>query len=109
MKCSAVVGGSCGFLRPPAAPVKLRSHAGPGIPSMYVYIIAIGWLYVVLLMAATEKTLVAAVLTFLAYGLAPVTLLVWIFAIARRRPRGSGKPMGEEAQQPDRADPQRDE
>ena len=40
-----------------------------------MYIVAIGWLYVTVLMAATERSVTAGVLTFLAYGLAPLALL----------------------------------
>jgi hypothetical protein len=76
---------------------------------MYLYIIVIGWLYVVLMMAATEKTLTAAVLTFLGYGLVPCAVVVGGFGLALRRKRGSGVPVGEKAQQPDRADSQGDE
>ena len=43
-----------------------------------MYIIAIGWLYVTVLMALTETSVVAGVLTFLFYGLFPVALLVWL-------------------------------
>jgi hypothetical protein len=53
-----------------------------------MYIIVIGWLYVTVLMAATEKTLVAGVLSLLFYGLGPVALFFWIFGTpARRRAR----------------------
>jgi biotin transporter BioY len=43
-----------------------------------MYIIAIAWLYVVVLMAATEKTIIAGILTFIFYGLVPCALLLWI-------------------------------
>lgn len=76
---------------------------------MYLYIIVIGWLYVVLLMAATEKTMTAAVLTFLGYGLVPIAVIVSASLVTSRCRRGSGMPVGEEPQQPDRADPQRDQ
>ncbi|HET9700605.1 MAG TPA: hypothetical protein VFP70_06775 [Burkholderiales bacterium] len=75
---------------------------------MYLYIVVIGWLYVVLLMAATEKTLVAALLTFLGYGLAPIAVVVWVTVAGFRRRRGS-VPVSEVSQQPDRADTQRDQ
>ena len=53
-----------------------------------MYIIAIGWLYVIVLMAATEKNLVAGMMTLVFYGLAPVALFVWIFGTpAKRRAR----------------------
>lgn len=44
-----------------------------------MYIVAIGWLYVVILMAFTEQNVTAGVLTFIFYGLAPCALLLWLF------------------------------
>lgn len=56
-----------------------------------MYIIAIAWMYVVTLMAATEKTLAAGVLTFLFYGLLPCALLLWILGVKHRRHMREGK------------------
>ena len=50
-----------------------------------MYIVAIAWLYVTVLMAATERSVTAGVLTFLAYGLVPLALLLWLFGGPRRR------------------------
>ena len=50
-----------------------------------MYVIAIGWLYVTLLMAATEANLVAGALTFALYGIAPLALLLWLFGTPQRR------------------------
>lgn len=50
-----------------------------------MYIIAIAWLYVTVLMAATEKTITAGLLTFMFYGLLPCTLLLWILGVKHRR------------------------
>lgn len=50
-----------------------------------MYIIVIAWLYVIVLMAATEKSLVAGLLTLVFYGLAPVALFLWIFGTPARR------------------------
>ena len=50
-----------------------------------VHIIVIAWLYVTILMAATEPSLVGGVLTFLVYGLAPLALFVYLFR-RRRKP-----------------------
>ena len=52
-----------------------------------MYIIAIAWLYVTILMAATETSLVAGLLTFLFYGLAPLALFLWLFGTPQRRRR----------------------
>jgi membrane protein implicated in regulation of membrane protease activity len=52
---------------------------------VWVYIVAIAWLYVTLLMAAAETSIVAGVLTFVFYGLAPLSLLLWLFGVPQRR------------------------
>jgi len=50
-----------------------------------MYIVAIAWLYVTTLMAATEVSITAGVLTFLFYGLLPCALFVWIFGAPQRK------------------------
>ena len=50
-----------------------------------MYIVAIAWLYVVVMMALTESSVVAGLATFLFYGLAPVALLVWLMGTPQRR------------------------
>jgi len=50
-----------------------------------MYIIAIAWLYVVTLMAATEKTITAGLLTFIFYGLLPCALFLWVLGVKHRR------------------------
>lgn len=53
-----------------------------------MYIVAIGWLYVVVLMAMTETSVVAGIATLVFYGLLPVGLLLWLGGYrARRRAR----------------------
>lgn len=52
-----------------------------------MYVIAIGWLYVTLLMAATETNITAGILTFVLYGLAPLSLFLWLFGTPERRRR----------------------
>ncbi len=52
-----------------------------------MYIIAIGWLYVTVLIAANEPSIVAGVISFLFYGLVPCSLLLWISASKVRRQR----------------------
>jgi hypothetical protein len=76
-----------------------------------MYIIAIAWLYVTLLMAFTESSVVAGVLSFLFYGVAPTALLWWLTGgRARRRKRQSqAVPENQFAGSPDLSDPQRDQ
>lgn len=50
-----------------------------------MYIVAIGWLYIAILMAATEVSVVAGVMTFVFYGLAPLALVLWLMGTPRRR------------------------
>ena len=58
-----------------------------------MYIIAIGWLYVVVLMAATEHSVVAGLMTFVFYGLLPCAVVLYLMATpARRRRRAKVQP-----------------
>lgn len=52
-----------------------------------MYIIAIGWLWVVLMMSVTESNLVAGLLSFVFYGLFPCSLLLWLLGTPARRRR----------------------
>ena len=68
-----------------------------------MYIVAIGWLYVVLMMSVSETSVVAGVMTFFWYGLMPVALLLWLMGRPSRRKtslaeQGSGKPDGTDTQ-----------
>lgn len=75
-----------------------------------MYVIAIGWLYVTLLMAATEASLVAGVLTFTLYGIAPLALLLWLFGTPqRRRQRLAREAVDQVVGKDDGADARRDQ
>jgi hypothetical protein len=50
-----------------------------------MYIVAIAWLYVALMMAITEKSVTAGVLTFVFFGLAPCALVLWLFGGPTRK------------------------
>jgi hypothetical protein len=52
-----------------------------------MYIVAIGWIYVALMMAITETNIVAGVATFLLYGVAPVSIVLYIMGTPGRRQR----------------------
>ncbi|MFU2489850.1 hypothetical protein [Thauera sp. WH-1] len=52
-----------------------------------MYLIPIAWLYVAILVAISEDTIVAGVLTFIFWGLAPLALFMWIFGTPARRRR----------------------
>jgi hypothetical protein len=54
-----------------------------------MYIVAIAWIYVTLLMALTETNVTAGILTFGLYGLAPLALLLWLTGGPARRRRSN--------------------
>ena len=62
-----------------------------------MYIIAIAWLYVVVLMAAAENTITAGILTFLFYGLIPCAILLWALGAKHRRFKKAAKEPDEES------------
>lgn len=74
-----------------------------------MYIIAIGWLYVTVLMAFTEPNLVAGMLSFIFYGLAPTALLYWLLGTKARRERSAGVAGNQLANTPDRSNPKADQ
>jgi hypothetical protein len=71
-----------------------------------MYIVAIAWLYVTILMAATEPSLVGGILTFLLYGLGPLALFLYLF---RRRKRSLSMPVRELADDPHARDSEQNE
>lgn len=50
-----------------------------------MWIVAVGWIYVVVLMAATEPTLVAGIMTLFGYCVLPLSLLFYLTGTKRRR------------------------
>ena len=50
-----------------------------------MYIIAIAWVYVVLLMAITEPTIVAGIMTFVFYCVFPLTILLYLMGTPQRK------------------------
>jgi hypothetical protein len=56
----------------------------------HMYLVAIGWLYVALMMSVAEAThsqgsVLGAIVTFVLYGLAPVALLMYILGTPARK------------------------
>ncbi len=49
-----------------------------------MYIVAIAWLYVALMMAITEATVFAGITTFLLYGLLPCGLVMYLLGAPAR-------------------------
>jgi hypothetical protein len=52
-----------------------------------MWIVAIGWMYVVTLMAATEPTVVGGIMTFFGYGVLPLSLVLYLMGAGRRARR----------------------
>jgi len=74
-----------------------------------MYIIAIAWLYVVILMAATEKSVTSGLLTFVFYGLLPCALLLWILGVKHRRHYKNRQLLKQDVGSPDRGNTQADQ
>lgn len=80
-----------------------------------MHIVAIGWLYVTLMMAITEKNITAGVLTFVFYGLAPTLLLLWLggtrlrHRAAKRQSSATPQPSDEQVHRPDGTDTRPDQ
>lgn len=50
-----------------------------------MYIVAIAWIYVVLMMSITEDSVVAGVMTFLLYGVLPLTIILYVMGTPQRK------------------------
>jgi membrane protein implicated in regulation of membrane protease activity len=62
-----------------------------------MWIVAIGWMYVVTLMAATEPTVVGGIMTFFGVGMLPLSIVLYLASARSRRRRreqhgGHGRP-----------------
>jgi hypothetical protein len=64
-----------------------------------MWIVAIGWMYVVTLMAATEPSVVAGLMTFLFYGMLPLSLVLYLTGAWRK-----GRARKQEAEHSKRVD-----
>ena len=67
-----------------------------------MYIVAIAWLYVAVLAAASDTTLIGGVLTFVFYGVAPLSLFLWLFGTPARRRRSAERALREGVSEDDR-------
>lgn len=66
-----------------------------------MYIVAIAWIYVVLLMVVTSRSVVSATIAFIFYGILPLALFLWLMGTPHRRRLRSMR-MREGADPPDR-------
>lgn len=49
-----------------------------------MHIVAIGWMYVVIMMSITEASIVAGIMTFLFYGVVPVAIILYLSGAKQR-------------------------
>ena len=72
-----------------------------------LYLVALGWMYVVLMMAVVEAlapngTVLGAIITFVFYGLLPLALVLYLVGTpARRRALRAAEALQRSAAQPD--------
>ncbi|HJV74773.1 MAG TPA: hypothetical protein VJ654_11165 [Noviherbaspirillum sp.] len=52
-----------------------------------MYIVAIAWLYVVLMMSVTEQSVIAGIMTFLLYGVFPLVIILYLMGSPQRKRR----------------------
>lgn len=52
-----------------------------------MYIVAIAWIYVVLMMSITEQSVIAGVMTFMLYGVLPLTVILYVMGTPERKRR----------------------
>lgn len=74
-----------------------------------MYMIAIGWMYVVLMASIANTTAVGGVLTFLFAGIGPLALFLWIFGTPARRRSAAERAQREEPSPDNRADSRSDQ
>ncbi len=51
----------------------------------FLYLIAIAWIFVVMMMALTESSLIAGIMTFLGYCVIPLSLVLYILSSSARK------------------------
>lgn len=54
---------------------------------MYLILVAIAWVYVVLLMAMTEQSFIAGVMTFFLYCVMPLSIILYLMGTPGRKRR----------------------
>jgi hypothetical protein len=67
--------------------------------------VALGWLWVTFMMAITEKSVIAGIMTFVFYGLLPCGVLLYLLGTGSRRRRAARREteerMAQQEQQPE--------
>jgi hypothetical protein len=52
-----------------------------------MHIVAIAWIYVVLMMSITERSVIAGIMTFLLYGVLPLLVILYLMGSPQRKRR----------------------
>lgn len=63
-----------------------------------MYIVAIAWIYVVLMMSITEESIIAGLMTFALYGILPLTIILYIMGSPQRKRQRKMREANERAQ-----------
>jgi bacteriorhodopsin len=50
-----------------------------------MHIVAIAWIYVVFMMSITEHSVIAGIMTFLLYGVLPLSIILYLMGTNHRR------------------------
>jgi hypothetical protein len=50
-----------------------------------MYIVALAWIYVVLMMAITEHSVIAGIMTFVFYGVTPLSIILYLMSASKRK------------------------
>ncbi len=62
-----------------------------------MYIIAIAWIYVVLMMSITEPTVIAGIMTFLMYCVLPLIIILYLVRSPQRKKRRQAEMLAKNA------------
>ncbi len=67
-----------------------------------MYIVAIGWFFVIIMMAITATSFLSGVVMLICYGILPLGLFLWIVGTPQRRRRAASRDAVDE--EPDQRD-----
>jgi predicted membrane channel-forming protein YqfA (hemolysin III family) len=94
--------------RAPSSPLtidEIVGHRPAQQGAISVYLVVLGWLYVVLMMAVAEATnttgtVLGAIVTFVLYGLVPIAIIVYVMRTPQRRAERKAREAAELAAAP---------
>jgi hypothetical protein len=71
-----------------------------------MHIVAIAWIYVVLMMSITERSVIAGIMTFLLYGVLPLSVILYLMGTPqRKRMRSAAEKSAPDAESPGADEP----